>query len=431
MNASQQTLLDRLLAFQFDQTDVKLTFARRLARENGWSTAYAERVIVEYKKFLFLAVTAGHVVTPSEQVDQAWHLHLTYTRSYWEDLCRGVLHQPLHHGPTKGGDEEQAKFIDLYNQTLASYQCLLGQEAPEDIWSPPEQRFGEDLRHVNVNTERYWLIPKPHWPLMLPRSTPLFAIALVGLPLGVAAWNPLNWTGPQFLALYLALVIVAALLALVTRLVDLPQSTPLDLKKPAPLDPYEVACLVAGPDRAVEAAFAAMMQAGTLRLVTEEVTSWGVFNKTTTKIHQGKPLLKGAPPLEQALFDAAAVPAESLAPLAAHGMPIAKDINQSLVERGLLQSGPSARSVAAGFIMAAPLLIALPKIAVGLSRGRPVEILAVACVLTGLAALGFLLVRTRLSASGRALLDSLKAKHAIPQLTESAAATFADRKSVV
>ncbi|MBC7853131.1 MAG: TIGR04222 domain-containing membrane protein [Pirellulaceae bacterium] len=426
MNASQQALLDRLLAFQFDEADAKLTFARRLARENGWSTAYAERVIVDYKKFLFLAVTAGHVVTPSEQVDQAWHLHLTYTRSYWEDMCRSMLHQPLHHGPTKGGDEEQTKFIERYNQTLASYQRLLGQEPPSDIWSPAGQRFGEDLQHVSVNTERYWIIPKPRWPLMLPRSTPLLALGLVGLPLGVAAWNPLNWTGPQFLAFYLALVIVAALLALVTRLVVAPQTTAIDFKRPAPLDPYEVACLVAGPDRAVQAAFAAMMQAGTLRLATEEVRSRGVFTKTSTKIHQGKALPKGAPPLEQALFDAAAVPAEILAPLTAAGMPVAKDINESLVERGLLQAGSaSARAVAASLIMAAPLLIALPKIAVGLSRGRPVEILAFASVLTGLAALGFLLARTRLSASGRALLDSLQAKHAPPQLTESAAATFA------
>ena len=58
MNRSQQILLDRLLTFQIDQPGTKLTFGRRLARENGWSLAYAERVIVEYKKFLFLAATS-------------------------------------------------------------------------------------------------------------------------------------------------------------------------------------------------------------------------------------------------------------------------------------------------------------------------------------------------------------------------------------
>ena len=425
MNASQRSLQERLLSFQFDEPDTKMTFARRLARENGWSTSYAKRVITEYKKFLFLAVTAGHVVTPSEQVDLAWHLHLTYTRSYWEDLCRNVLRQPLHHGPTKGGNDEQMKFKGLYHRTLESYLRLLGQEPPSDIWSPTEQRFGEDLQHVNVNTAQYWIIPKLRWPVMLSRSTQLFALGLIGLPLGVTTWNPLNWSGPEFLAFYFLLIIVAALLALVTCLVILPQTTALDYEKPVPLDPYEVSCLVAGPSRAVQAAFAAMIRAGTLQLVVEESRSWGVFTKTSTMIHQGKPLPQDGHPLELALFDAAAVPADSIAPLTAASMPLAKDINENLVERGLLQAGhPSPRAVMASLVMAAPLLIGLPKIAVGLSRGRPVEILVFACVLTGLTALGFLLARSRLSTSGRALLESIRAKLSPTQLTESAASTF-------
>lgn len=113
---------------------------------------YADRVIVEYKRFLFLAVTCSHVVCPSEQVDQAWHLHLTYTRSYWERIrVFRVLGRSLHHSPTKGGRAELTKFVDLYNQTLDSYVAAFGQAPPEDIWSPTEQRFGDDAKHVTVN----------------------------------------------------------------------------------------------------------------------------------------------------------------------------------------------------------------------------------------------------------------------------------------
>src|SRR5262249_46322550 len=154
-------------------------------------------------------VAAGHVVSPSEQVDQAWHMHLTYTRSYWDELCKNVMGQPLHHDPTKGGAAEQAKFIDLYNQTLASYQRLLGQQPPSDIWSPAKLRFGEDLRHVSVNSARFWIVPKPrlpswlHWRAMLPQQTPLLALGAFGLPLAVATWNPLDWKGPEFLFCYL------------------------------------------------------------------------------------------------------------------------------------------------------------------------------------------------------------------------------------
>src|SRR5262245_1895624 len=124
MNASQRALFDQLMAFQIDEPTAQLTFARRLARENGWTLEFAQRVIVEYKKFLFLAVTAGHVVSPSEQVDQAWHLQLTYTRSYRNDLCPNSLGKPIHHNPTTGGTAELARFIDLYNQALHSYRQL-------------------------------------------------------------------------------------------------------------------------------------------------------------------------------------------------------------------------------------------------------------------------------------------------------------------
>ena len=46
-----------------------LPFVARLARENGWTRAFADRVVREYKRFVYLAMTAGHPVCPSEQVD--------------------------------------------------------------------------------------------------------------------------------------------------------------------------------------------------------------------------------------------------------------------------------------------------------------------------------------------------------------------------
>ena len=73
------SLLARIEAFGLDVPGAPDPFSRRLARENGWPTAYAERVVREYRRFVVLAVSAGHAVTPSEQVDQAWHLHLLYS----------------------------------------------------------------------------------------------------------------------------------------------------------------------------------------------------------------------------------------------------------------------------------------------------------------------------------------------------------------
>lgn len=170
-------LWTKLARFDIDSGDGPLTFERRLARENGWTLGYSRRVVEEYKRFVFLCCEAGHPCTPSDQVDQAWHLHLTYTRSYWEELCQKVLQRPLHHDPTKGGRKEGAKFDDWYTRTLASYERLLGEKAPADIWPPSEERFGVDPYARRVNLKRHWVVPKQ----TVTRAVLLLSVLLVAL----------------------------------------------------------------------------------------------------------------------------------------------------------------------------------------------------------------------------------------------------------
>ena len=157
------SLTARIMAFEFDREDSQLPFTSRLAREQGWSHVHAGRVVVEYKRFLVLAMCAGHAVTPSAQVDQVWHLHMIYTRSYWHGLCRDTLGRELHHGPTLGGADEAAKFFDWYEHTLQSYRRIFESEPPEDIWPPPGERFADRGTERWVNTADFWLIPKPSW----------------------------------------------------------------------------------------------------------------------------------------------------------------------------------------------------------------------------------------------------------------------------
>lgn len=160
MNEDQRELWRKIENFSIDEGDEQLTFARRLARENGWQLPFADRVVEEYKRFLFLARAAGHPVTPSEEVDQAWHLHLVYTRSYWDRMCREVLERPLHHGPTKGGAQEADKFVDWYEKTKQSYAAFFGEEPPEDIWPSSSVRFDPAVRWQMVDVGSHWVIPK-------------------------------------------------------------------------------------------------------------------------------------------------------------------------------------------------------------------------------------------------------------------------------
>ena len=161
MNEVEHSLYCRISEFSIDDGNEDLTFTRRLARENGWTQAYTDRVVVEYKRFAFLGVVANHPVTPSDQVDQAWHLHLTYTKSYWDKFCGQVLETPFHHGPTRGGTDEACKFERWYQNTLESYSRFFGHKPPKDIWPDASIRFGQDLHFQRTNTKRHWIISKP------------------------------------------------------------------------------------------------------------------------------------------------------------------------------------------------------------------------------------------------------------------------------
>lgn len=189
MIAYNDPLWQALQAFELDGANAELSFTKRLARENGWHHAYAEQVVVEYKKFLWLAMRAGHPVTPSDEVDQAWHLHLVYTESYWEDLCGNVLGRPLHHGPTKGGQQEDAKYHDWYARTLASYEAAFGTPPPVAVWPPPEGRFDAHARFRRVDTGSHWVISKNLWWPRLWKSAA--AVAASGLVLTLAQEVPL------------------------------------------------------------------------------------------------------------------------------------------------------------------------------------------------------------------------------------------------
>ena len=149
-----------LSSYSIGPPDAALSFTARLARENGWSATHADAVIHEYKRFCFLAVIAGHPVTPSDAVDQVWHLHLTYTRDYWERFCPEILGMPLHHGPTAGGTAELNRFYDQYAQTLASYEAVFGHCPPVSLWPSAAKRLRHDPQARRVHPAEAFIVSK-------------------------------------------------------------------------------------------------------------------------------------------------------------------------------------------------------------------------------------------------------------------------------
>lgn len=182
MYAHDPKLLEAIIGFDIDGRDAALSFERRLARECNWSLAFAQRVVVEYRRFVYLAMTAGHPVTPSDEVDQAWHLHLVYTDSYWRRLCGQVLPRPLHHNPTAGGDDEDAKFNDWYERTRASYRAAFNQEPDPQVWPPRHERFDPKRQFRRVRSVEWLTLPKRTL-----RRAGVVAAALAAMPLLVGA----------------------------------------------------------------------------------------------------------------------------------------------------------------------------------------------------------------------------------------------------
>lgn len=178
MKTEVAALWEKIHAFRLDEAAVSFPFSRRLMRENGWDESYTYRVMEEYKKFVLVMCIAGHPVTPSDEVDQVWHLHLLYTRSYWEDLCENTLGQRLHHGPTKGGSAEGNKFNDWYARTLQSYREIFDAEPPSDIWRPAKIRFTE-VNFQRVNRHRNWVVRKPTYSKWALSAAPLLLLLVV------------------------------------------------------------------------------------------------------------------------------------------------------------------------------------------------------------------------------------------------------------
>lgn len=377
MNARNDNLWDRIETHPVGPQSSVLGFERRLARDNGWSEAYASRVIHEYRRFLFLAARAGHPVTPSDAVDQAWHLHLIYSDDYWNTWCQEVLGFPFHHGPTRGGRTEQSKYTDWYSRTLASYQDWFGTPPPSDIWPAVEDRFAGAAAFRRVNTGEVWIIPKPTTRTLAQWSAA--AMAAIGLTgcgaLAVTDWNVLDWTGTPFLILYLCLMAVALAVLLMTRwqrsTSDTSPNTQLEAE-----DPYVVAGLVDGARGILQAGLAALAARGLIE------------SHPATPAWIGR--RKGAQPgnlnpVEEAIWEAIPTDREiETRKLRKELKPLFASIRSRVQERGW-EPSPAALGTArlwrAGMVLG---LVALgaTKIAIGYYRDRPIGFLVVLTLAT-------------------------------------------------
>ncbi|MBM5816017.1 MAG: TIGR04222 domain-containing membrane protein, partial [Cyanobacteria bacterium K_Offshore_surface_m2_239] len=387
---ARDAVATRIRRWSFDPPDAPLTFAAKLARENGWSARQAARVIEEYRRFLLLAVTAGHPVCPADAVDQAWHQHLLDSRAYWEEFCPQVLGRALHHSPSKGSAEERRRLGEAYRRTLASYRATFGEEPPKDLWPAEEERFRPNQRWQRLETSRCWVLPQPR--LRRPRGWARAPrgwmggglLALMGLALtgcGALApthsFHPLALTGPEFLLFYG--VVCLCTVSLVKKLHEaLATIAGKGLNGTPNLSVLEMAYLAGGERRVVKTAILRLVLEGKVKLGARGVCKL-VKPVTVPKYRvEGRlhELLKGQPPRGVALQRRLAGERALFAPL-----------RQSLEQQRLINK-PSVVAlgrVGAAVLMGAVWLLGVMRLQLGLAAGRPVGFLIVSLLLVTVA----------------------------------------------
>jgi uncharacterized protein (TIGR04222 family) len=191
--------------------------------------------------------------------------------------------------------------------------------------------------------------------------------------------DPWGISGPDFVVLYIALLGAVLLVRVIVSGIVNSRAMRADAVAPGPPPTvYQLAFLAGGPDRAVDAAIAALVDRGQLR-----VNSYKQVSQAGTRPGE---------PLEQAVFDAAQLKTTALLRAYCRGSAAMRALEEGLDQRGLLASAAAKRQARTfGLLLQlAVLAFGVARLVNGISLGRPVGILVflvlVAAVLAVVAA---------------------------------------------
>ena len=391
---NSRRLWQRIQSHRFDEPEQGTDMVRRIAHEQSWDQSTANRVIEEYRRYCFLSCVSGSPMTPSDAVDEVWHLHLIHTRDYWQQFCAQVLQRDLHHMPTRGGSAEVDKHRLQYARTLGAYESYFG-PAPHDLWPPSHVQFAPKPVLHRVDKKRHWIIRRPSWRggrivavTAVASATMLIAGRASALPA-----NPFDWDGREFLGLYLILVMISVAMAIGLRR----HAREHGPARGQPSTAYEWAYLADGPARCVDAAVAQLMADG--------VIDWNVSSRELKVIQRRLDL---ATPLDivSRSIERNGKPAAVIKKASSH----LGSIKLGLEQRALWMN--DSQVFRARWTSALPLLMVfgfgVTKLWIGIQRNRPVEFLFVLCSLMLIAIMVALIKRPKRTCAGDLVLARAK-----------------------
>lgn len=220
----------------------------------------------------------------------------------------------------------------------------------------------------------------------------------------------LDLPGPDFLALYAAVLAVAGPVALLLRRLLRRPSGNVDLRFLS-LRPVEVAYLAGGEQQAVSALVASLAQQ---KLIT-------VKHGTEPTVVVAGPLPHGADAVERELYNLLGTGPTTIERTSSAASRVLAPLQRKLMELGLLipESDKWPPRLIPASVLGAVLVLGLAKVVVGISRDRPVTLLVVLCALVTAGIIWLLATGPRRSVLGDTVLNRLRAANAGLQETAS------------
>jgi hypothetical protein len=98
----------------------------KLVHQYNWQHKHAVIVVHMYKNFLFLNAKYGekYKLTPSEEIDEIWHLHILETKKYRKD-CYAIFGKYFDHNPMSFKGDIKANYTEMaqsFNKMLELYR---------------------------------------------------------------------------------------------------------------------------------------------------------------------------------------------------------------------------------------------------------------------------------------------------------------------
>lgn len=100
----------------------------RVSKEHNYSLCDATHLVREAKRMLYLSIVSDEPISPSIDIDDAWHEMLMFTRWYrdFADFIGGFIHHDPTPGPPDGGK--------MYAKTKENYSKYLGETPDPRYW---------------------------------------------------------------------------------------------------------------------------------------------------------------------------------------------------------------------------------------------------------------------------------------------------------